>query len=256
MGPGANRPTMGAHPHRRRDLESPCVRIPNRRVDQRGHAGHRRGPCRLSSLSRRKGDKHLSDGVTPSSRQVLADLSEPASWDVVSGHFTSELTGFKGERAIFIHNANYAGTAAFAGEADPFEYRRQVLANSAASLVLGETRAIPSLPAGLRVGPSHDFIGRGKVRHARPIRLRSRQGRHGTVGPSGSHGTKGPRDRPVGCGHTTGLRRDGGGAGHARRGYRRERLSWRSGGGQRRPAGGSRGYSRRGRSRYMGPPPA
>lgn len=74
----------------------------------------------------------------PELETVLADLSEPASWDVVSEHFASELAGFKGERAIFIHNANYAGTAGFAGEADPFEYRRQVFANTAASLVLGD----------------------------------------------------------------------------------------------------------------------
>lgn len=74
----------------------------------------------------------------PELETVVADLSDPASWDVVAAHFASELSGFDGERAIFIHNANYPGRVGFAGEVDVHEYRRQVLANAAASLVLGD----------------------------------------------------------------------------------------------------------------------
>ena len=69
---------------------------------------------------------------------VVADLTDPASWDVVSRHLAGELTAFEGERAIFIHNANYGGSSGFVGEMDPVEYRRQVLANGAAPLVLGD----------------------------------------------------------------------------------------------------------------------
>ncbi len=74
----------------------------------------------------------------PDLETIVADLSEPASWDIVSEHFASELATFEGERAIFIHNANYAGNVGFAGETDPLEYRRRVLANVAAPLVLGD----------------------------------------------------------------------------------------------------------------------
>jgi NAD(P)-dependent dehydrogenase (short-subunit alcohol dehydrogenase family) len=69
---------------------------------------------------------------------VVADLTDPASWDVVSRHLAGELAAFEGERAIFVHNANYAGSSGFVGEMDPVEYRRQVLANGAAPLVLGD----------------------------------------------------------------------------------------------------------------------
>ena len=85
--------------------------------------------ARVINISRRR---------HPELETIVADLSEPASWDVVSEHFADELATFEGERAIFIHNANYAGNVGFAGETDPFEYRRRVLANVAAPLVLGD----------------------------------------------------------------------------------------------------------------------
>jgi benzil reductase ((S)-benzoin forming) len=69
---------------------------------------------------------------------VVADLTDPASWNGVSRHLAEELAVFDGERAIFIHNANYGARSGFVGEIDPVEYRRQVLANGAASLVLGD----------------------------------------------------------------------------------------------------------------------
>ena len=85
--------------------------------------------ARVINISRRR---------HPELETIVADLAEPTSWDVVSEHFANELATFEGERAIFIHNANYAGNAGFAGETDPFEYRRRVLANVAAPLVLGD----------------------------------------------------------------------------------------------------------------------
>jgi benzil reductase ((S)-benzoin forming) len=81
---------------------------------------------------------NISRRVHPELETVVADLSDPASWDVVAAHLDAELGAFTGERAIFIHNANYGGSVGFAGEIDPQECRRQVLANAAASLVLGD----------------------------------------------------------------------------------------------------------------------
>jgi len=81
---------------------------------------------------------NISRRVHPELETVVADLTEPASWDRVAQHLAEELAAFDGERAIFIHNANYGGSSGFVGEIDPVEYRRQVLANSAASLVLGD----------------------------------------------------------------------------------------------------------------------
>src|SRR5438309_10808520 len=81
--------------------------------------------ARVINISRRR---------NPDLENVVADLTDPASWDVIADHFASELAAFKGERAVFVHNANYPGSG-FVGEIDPTEYRKQVMANSAASLV-------------------------------------------------------------------------------------------------------------------------
>jgi NAD(P)-dependent dehydrogenase (short-subunit alcohol dehydrogenase family) len=81
---------------------------------------------------------NISRRVHPELETVVADLSDPESWDAVSRHLAEELAAFDGQRAIFIHNANYSSGSGFVGEVDPVEYRRQVLANSAASLVLGD----------------------------------------------------------------------------------------------------------------------
>lgn len=81
---------------------------------------------------------NVSRRVHPDIETVVADLTNPESWDEVSRHLADEMAAFHGERAIFIHNANYPGSAGFVGELDPSDYRHQVLANSAASLVLGD----------------------------------------------------------------------------------------------------------------------
>jgi NAD(P)-dependent dehydrogenase (short-subunit alcohol dehydrogenase family) len=85
--------------------------------------------ARVINISRRR---------HPELETVVADLTDPASWDVVADHLATELQAFDGERAIFIHNANYGGSSGFVGEIDAAEYRRQVLGNGAASLVLGD----------------------------------------------------------------------------------------------------------------------
>jgi NAD(P)-dependent dehydrogenase (short-subunit alcohol dehydrogenase family) len=115
--------------------------------------------ARVVNISRRR---------HPELETVIADLSDPASWDKVSQHLAEELAAFDGERSIFIHNANYAGSPGFAGEIDPGEYRRQVFANSAASLVLGDAfiRACrPGYESGLVMisSPSAEFAIQGRA---------------------------------------------------------------------------------------------
>lgn len=81
---------------------------------------------------------NISRREHPTLESVVADLTDPASWDVIAEHFARELRDFKGERAIFVHNAIYGSANGFAGEVDPVEQRRQVMANAAAPLVLGD----------------------------------------------------------------------------------------------------------------------
>jgi len=69
---------------------------------------------------------------------------------VVNAHLQEELASFRGERALFIHNANLSGSG-FVGEIDEQLYRQQVLANAAASLVLGDA-FIRHCPEGLDAG--------------------------------------------------------------------------------------------------------
>jgi NAD(P)-dependent dehydrogenase (short-subunit alcohol dehydrogenase family) len=74
----------------------------------------------------------------PDHETLQADLTDPTSWDRIVEHVSSELRTFDGRRAIFVHNANYAGVVGFAGVVDPLEQRRQVYANAAAPLVIGD----------------------------------------------------------------------------------------------------------------------
>jgi benzil reductase ((S)-benzoin forming) len=87
----------------------------------------------------------------PTLESVRADLSDPSDWDVVADHLATVLTGFSGRRAIFIHNAFVQDPVGFVGEVDPVAYRRHVLANAAAPLVLGEA-FLRSVPAGVEAG--------------------------------------------------------------------------------------------------------
>jgi NAD(P)-dependent dehydrogenase (short-subunit alcohol dehydrogenase family) len=74
----------------------------------------------------------------PELETLQADLTDPSSWDRIVEHVASELRTFDGRRAIFVHNANYGGAVGFAGVVDPTEQRRQVYANAAAPLVIGD----------------------------------------------------------------------------------------------------------------------
>jgi len=87
----------------------------------------------------------------PTLESVRADLSDPADWDVVADHLAAELADFGGRRAIFIHNAFVQDPVGLIGEVDPAAYRRHVLANAAAPLILGEA-FLRNAPADVEVG--------------------------------------------------------------------------------------------------------
>jgi short-subunit dehydrogenase len=74
----------------------------------------------------------------PDYETVRVDLADPASWEAAAQDFAARLAGFRGERAIFIHNANLGDAVGKVGEVDAHAYRRSVLANCAAPLVLAE----------------------------------------------------------------------------------------------------------------------
>jgi benzil reductase ((S)-benzoin forming) len=82
---------------------------------------------------------------------VRADLADPNDWDVVADHLARELGRFEGRRAVFIHNAFLSEPVGFVGETDPAAYRRHILANAAAPLVLGEA-FLRNIPAGIEAG--------------------------------------------------------------------------------------------------------
>lgn len=66
------------------------------------------------------------------------DLADPASWTAVGKHFTDSLRTFQGARAIFIQNAHLKGMTGFAGEVAADDHARDVTANVAAPLSLGD----------------------------------------------------------------------------------------------------------------------
>jgi len=81
---------------------------------------------------------NLSRRQHPDYESHLLDLAEPASWDAVGAHFAEQLSGFTGERAIFIQNAHLKGLTGFVTEVSGAEYQRDITANVAAPLRLGE----------------------------------------------------------------------------------------------------------------------
>lgn len=76
-------------------------------------------------------------GGTAGTEHVPADLSDPAAWAAVGAHFASELAGFRGDRAVFVHCAGLLRPIGFVGEVDDDAYATNVLVNSAAPQVLG-----------------------------------------------------------------------------------------------------------------------
>jgi NAD(P)-dependent dehydrogenase (short-subunit alcohol dehydrogenase family) len=96
------------------------------------------GDARVIDLSRRGGGP---------AEHFRADLSDPADWERVYQHFRDELTGYDGDRVVFVHNAGTITPIGPADRVDRDEYTRAVLLNSAAPQVLG--RAFLEATAGL-----------------------------------------------------------------------------------------------------------
>jgi benzil reductase ((S)-benzoin forming) len=85
--------------------------------------------ARIINLSRRQ---------HPTLETIRFDLTDPTSWDAVGDHFKETLANFTGKRAIFIHNAFYRGQPGFAGLVDQDIYRKEIIANGMAPMVLGD----------------------------------------------------------------------------------------------------------------------
>lgn len=81
---------------------------------------------------------NISRRDSPDFETVRADLTDPAAWDRVIDHFNAELRTFRGDRAVFIHNAYWSEAIGFAGTIDSAAQRKQVYANVASGLVLGD----------------------------------------------------------------------------------------------------------------------
>jgi short-subunit dehydrogenase len=92
----------------------------------------------------------------PDLETVLFDLTDMDSWDRVGEHVTERLARFRGERAVFIHNALYFwGSRQFMGEGDPAFNKDEIIANTVSPLVLGDMfirAAQPAVEAGVDCG--------------------------------------------------------------------------------------------------------
>ena len=79
----------------------------------------------------------VSRGAPPTGEHLRADLADPSSWAAVGESFRRELSGFAGDRVVFVHAAGTVEPMGFAGEVDTAAYQANVLLNSAAPQVLG-----------------------------------------------------------------------------------------------------------------------
>ncbi|NNC78518.1 MAG: SDR family NAD(P)-dependent oxidoreductase [Acidimicrobiales bacterium] len=83
---------------------------------------------KVATISRRPGPgDHLA-----------ADLSDPASWPIVSDWIDGLVSAEAWDRVVFVHNAGVIDPVGFAGHVDPAAYTTNVLLNSASAQVLGE----------------------------------------------------------------------------------------------------------------------
>ncbi|MGD9794924.1 MAG: SDR family NAD(P)-dependent oxidoreductase [Acidimicrobiia bacterium] len=94
---------------------------------------------------------NIARRIHPTLESVQADISDPAGWNAIDKHLQAELATFTGTRAIFVHNAFLPEPVGFIGEIDPDAYRRHILANAAAPLIIGEM-FLRHLPNGIEGG--------------------------------------------------------------------------------------------------------
>jgi NAD(P)-dependent dehydrogenase (short-subunit alcohol dehydrogenase family) len=91
----------------------------------------------------------------PDFETVPFELSDRRSWDIVAQHVEETLSLFRGQRALFVHNALFPLGHAFVGEGDPEYARNEITANVVSPLVLGDMflrAAQPAVAAGVDVG--------------------------------------------------------------------------------------------------------
>ena len=109
----------------------------------------------MLSLVRHEDHQCVADRVHPELETVPFELTDEASWDGVRAHLEEALSSFRGQRALFIHNAIYPLGHAFVGEGEVDTYRYEVTANVMAPLLLGDMflrAARPTVEAGVDVG--------------------------------------------------------------------------------------------------------
>jgi benzil reductase ((S)-benzoin forming) len=142
---------------------------------------------------------NLSRHDHPDFATVRFDLRQPDTWDRVADHFTERLATFRGQRAIFIHNAFFYDDHRFAGEGDAGAYRDEVTANVVAPLILGDAflrAARPAVEAGVEVGllqmssgaakltyPGTTIYSAGKAAMEQWVRVVRAERRHRGQGP-------------------------------------------------------------------------
>ncbi|WP_134128473.1 SDR family NAD(P)-dependent oxidoreductase [Kribbella pratensis] len=78
-------------------------------------------------------------GGTPGVQHVAVDLADPKSWAVVENDFRQRIEAGNPELVVFIHNAGTLTPLGSADHVDTEEYTRNVLLNSAAAQVLGQS---------------------------------------------------------------------------------------------------------------------
>lgn len=91
----------------------------------------------------------------PDLETVPFDLTDPTSWDGVGRHLTETLATFRGERALFIHNALHFWGRAYMGEGDHATHVEEFMANCVAAIALGDwflRAAPPAVNAGVDCG--------------------------------------------------------------------------------------------------------
>ncbi len=97
----------------------------------------------------------VSRRVHPDLETVPFELTDVASWTGVGAHVEEVLSSFRGQRALFVHNALFPLDHAFVGEGEVGTYMNEVTANAMAPLVLGDMflrAARPAVEAGVDVG--------------------------------------------------------------------------------------------------------
>lgn len=80
----------------------------------------------------------ISRKPSPAAEHLEADLADPSSWAALGDAFRQELSGFAGDRVVFVHAAGAVGPIGFAEDLDTDAYTASVLLNSAAPQVVGQ----------------------------------------------------------------------------------------------------------------------